>query len=343
MKDEQLSIFSATDKKESKNNASHHKPSVVSEYTMSMFQVLEIPFLGCNFDSIYPSVAKLLPNDEISYKEFPFDTAITCEIICAAICHQMNWDYLRKAVYRKTRNTPDWLIPQNLQLISEDVVADLFSKYPKKERIRKEERTAILREVGIWLQNFLDVKSVFLSSNNELLDINTIRNNISACAVFTNDPEEKKLQLLFQKLSSFLLLQGLKKYYKPAIDYHLIRCYTRRGLIMAKTKQGLDYLLNEDSKRKESTVAAIRQLCSDLMLSICQYTSLDVLTVNQIEWNVGRSVCVQNKPDCYLKCNDSDWLKPTFSRCPFFDTCTARIHNKELLTINEPTYEGSSY
>ena len=185
-------------------------------------------------------------------------------------------------------------------------------------------------------------KAFFLDKNGTLLNYETIRNNLLACKVFANDPEEKKMQLLLQKLSAFKELSGLAKYYQPAIDYHLVRCYLRRGLLLAKSKYAKDFLEDVNIKRKESTMAAIRQLCSEVLLDVCKYTDLNTCIVNQIEWQIGRSVCVRDKPDCFLKTQDSQWVKRRFEVCPYFNTCLARRNNR-LLHLNEPLYQGSSY
>lgn len=319
------------------------KQSTVSEDIYNSFSIIELPFLGCDYDLVYPEIAKILPTDHVSYGDFALDQTIICEVICAAICHQMNWDYLRQAVYDKTVLTKEWLNPSALETITEKEVEQLFSQYPKKDRIRKEERTAILHEVGTWLKSFSCVERILLSQDGQLLDYNTIVHNICLCKPFAFDPAGKKLQLLLQKISVYPGFSGLKHYYKPAIDYHLIRCYTRRGLLIAKTKRAVNYLLSEDASRKENTVAAIRTLCSEILLQTHRFTGIDVSTINQIEWNIGRSVCVKDNPDCYLERDAASWLKPAFTKCPFFDTCAARRNNNVFLSVNEPTYKGESY
>ena len=325
-----------------KQNSSRKQPTI-SDDIISSFSIIELPFLGCDYDSVYPEIAKVLPSDSVTYSDFSLSQAITCEVICAAICHQMNWDYLRRAVFDKTKQSEAWLRPEYLQAISEEEVELLFSDYPKKERIRREERTEILHEVGKWLQRFPSQESIFLSPDGALLDYQSIIRNISFCRPFTTDPEGKKLQLLLQKISVYPQFSGLKRHYKPAIDYHLIRTYIRRGLLVARTQHAIDYLLNEEIKRKDNTVAAIRQLCSEIMINTCRFTEMDISTVNQIEWQIGRSVCIKGTPDCCLEQKDSKWLKQAFSKCPFYETCAARRNNNKFLTVNEPTYEGTSY
>lgn len=343
MEGEQLSFLHVNVKESKEKKKSSLVENRVSDEIISAFSISSLPFFGCDYDEVYPQIARLLPAEKICFSSLPFETAMQCEIICAGICHQMNWDFLRGAVLKKTQESPSWVTGLYLKCIQDKEVAELFKTYSKPERIRADERAEILRSLGEWLISFDSAKSVFTDSAGTVLDKKTIRSNLLSCPVFSNDPEEKKLQLLLQKLSVYSQLDKLRNYCEPAIDYHLIRCYLRRGLLYPNSKHGSDYLKNMSIKRKESTVAAVRQLCSELLINICEYTDLDILTVNQIEWHIGRSVCVQNEPDCFLEKDDAKWLTPYFSKCPFINTCCARCYNNDLLNINEPTYLGSSY
>lgn len=314
----------------------------ISEKTFHGFNISAIPFIGCNFDCVYPTLAEIIPKEKVSFCTFPFHIAIICEIICAAICHQINWDFLRSTVYNKTMLSDKWLSTHHLSNISESEVNIMLSGYDKPERIRANERAKILRDLGRWLGEYDAPDRIFMSSEGMVLKEQVVRRNLLKCMAFAGDPEEKKMQLLMQKLSVFDKLNGLRAYCQPAIDYHLVRVYLRRGLLIAKNKYAMDFLTNFEIERKESTMAAVRQLCSCILSEISGYTHLDMMSVNQIEWHIGRSVCAQDKPDCFLLSSSAQWLKERFSVCPFFKTCLARYNNR-LLNLREPTYKGISY
>lgn len=349
MKYEQLSLFPDSSDSilstEQESIISDHSKNetIISEKITDAFDINDIPFLGCDFELVYPLLAHIIPKENTSFLNFDFNGAIVCEIICSAICHQMNWDFLRKTIYDKTIENPQWIMADYLSKISEKEIYEMFSSYSKTDKIRAYERMNIIRDVGKWLLSFEDASSVFLDKKGQLLTKDEVRKNLLQCKAFRTDPEEKKLQLLLQKLSSYNRLKGLAKYYEPAIDYHLIRSYLRRGLVFTKTKYAKEYICNYDVKRKESTVAAVRQWCAKLLVEICSFTDLDIVTVNQIEWHIGRSVCVQDRPDCLLEMPDSQWLKPVYKNCPFYNTCVAANYNRELLQLNEPLYKGPSY
>ena len=321
------------------------KTNKISERALDSFEVMTLPFIGCDFDTVYKQLSLIIPSEKVSFSFLDLNSAIMCEIICAAICHQMNWDYLRLAVLKKTNQNQGWLSPEYLKSISEDEIEEMFAQYGKPERIRKEERTWIVRDIGEWALSFNDTKSVFLDDDNTLYNRETVRNNLLACAPFSSDPEEKKLQLLLQKLSVLPQLNGLIEYYQPAIDYHLIRLYLRRGLLIPKNKYGKELINNPSMIRKEETVGAIRKLCADLLVSISEFTKLSTNTINLIEWHVGRSICLQDMPDCDLNGDEAQWVKKEnmFNKCPFYNTCLAKQHNKKFINVNEPTYEGASY
>lgn len=319
------------------------KNQFISERLKNEFDIMALPFWGCNFDSIYPKLAEIIPREQIVFDSFGQNILIMSEIVCAGICHQMNWDYLRSAIYNKLQEDYNWILPHRLVHIEENEVAELFRSYNKPERVRAKERTRILREIGEWAQAFSDISSIFLDSSGNLLSQINVRKNLLLCNVFAMDIEEKKMQLLFQKMSSYKTFEGLVGYCQPAIDYHLIRTYLRRGLLFAKTEYAKEYIMNQTAERKESTVAAVRHLCAELMLDICAYSGLNVNCINQIDWHIGRSICLQEKPDCNLEEKESQWLRPYFTACPFCDTCAAKCGNSDLLEMKEPVYKGSSY
>ena len=318
--------------------------AAISKQISEAFDIYNIPFLGCDFNKVYPNVADILPKEVVNFSELSFENCIACEVICAAICHQMNWDYLRKAVLDKTKVDEYWVCGDRLSNIKEEEVAALFDNYYKPERIRARERCDILHEVGKMACNAGGYRALFLDEKMRLLPVETIRSSLLKCLAFSKDPKEKKLQLLLQKLSIYDCLHGLSSHCRPAIDYHLIRSYLRRGLLYPKTKYAEEFIFESSAQRKETTVGALRQLCGELLEQIAWYTELDICVVNSIEWNIGRSICTQDNPDCYLETDDATWLRLKYVRCPFYESCRARQNEKDdLLHINEPEYKGTSY
>lgn len=344
---EQLSLFQDEFKSDSLSqdkNLEKGNPVLVSENLMDSFGIMDVPYLGCNFKDLYPKVMYFLPHEIYTFDNFNIEISIKCELVCAAICHQMNWDFLRLHVYDKTAMTPEWLEFEHLSQISTEEVYSLLQSYHKQDNIKAEERAELLRILGDWVGHYSRIINVFVDQNNKLRPYQQIHESLHKCFVFASDPSEKKLNLLLQKLDMIPPLKGLATYAKPTIDYHLIRLYLRRGLLIVRTKHALQYVKNQEAERRESTVAAVRELCSTLLCQISAYTKLDISTVNNIEWNVARSVCHRDRPDCELDGEEGQWLKKGFCKCPFYETCSARVYEiEELLKIKEPTYKGTSF
>ena len=308
------------------------------------FSIMDIPFIGCDFDIIYPSILSIAPQESVTFSDLGMDCAIMCEVICSSICHQINWDFLRSAVLEFTKKHPQWLSPANLSLIRADDIYILLGSYHKANCIKAEERASILREVGKWASDYRRIQEVFLDGDNALKPDRFILGGLLKCSAFSSDPEGKKMNLLLQKLDSIPILQGIGKYAKPAIDYHLLRLYLRRGLLIARTKNALGFVNSPSIQRKEATVAALRGHCSKLLSQISNYSGLSISSVNLVEWHVARSVCGRDHPDCELAGNSSQWLRAKFKECPFASTCLARKFSiKMLLNIIEPSYKGTSY
>lgn len=343
---EQLSLFPDDEIKKTSGQSDNTliaQTSSISTRMLESFEVSSIPFFGCDFDKLYPLLNEIMPGETVIFPYKNINTIIACETICAAICHQINWDFLRQVVLNKTEDQPNWLEQDSLMKISAFDVNDMLVAYNRPERIRAGERALILQQVGELVKRHGSFKALFLDNGGNLMPFFQIRNNLLECTAFSQDPEEKKLQLLFQKLSNYTFLSGLASFCKPAVDYHLIRCFLRRGLISPVTKRGTEFVFSPEVQRQESTMGALRQLCSDLIKEISNYTCLSINSINQIEWHIGRSICKEGSPDCYLKGIDSKWITEKFDCCPFFSTCCAINYNQRLLGVDEPMYKGTSY
>ena len=316
----------------------------ISENILEAFDVANYSFDMTNFREIYAKIIKSLPPRNLLFSELSLENAIGCEVICAAICHQINWDFLRSTIYRKTKKDCTWITPQKISKITSKEVAQLLEGYNKPERIREKERAFLLRSLGSSLLELnYNYSDIFFMQEGALRSKEDIQNIIKFMKAFSHDPEEKKIQLLLQNLSEYEHLSELSKYCKPAVDYHIMREFLRRGLVIPKNQPAYDFIFNSEIERKERTVAGLRKLCSETFYTLQWITSCDIITLNTIEWWIGRSVCLKECPDCKLQGARSQWLKPAFSKCPFYESCFAIQNDKTFLTIVEPNYQGNSY
>lgn len=288
--------------------------------------------------TIYNKINKIVPTEIVSFSMLSINQALVCEMISAAICHQINWDFLRSVILNKTIKEPRWIEPINLAVIKVDTINSLLSNYEKADRIRAEERTRLLRILGTSFASlpngFIDI---FYTESGLPQSAENIRNALITCPVFSNDPVEKKLQLLLQKLSSYEGFEVVGNYCKPTIDYHLIRSFLRRGFLIPKTKRAKE-IITTDIIREEKTVGAIRKHCVNIIELLSKLTNLNISTVNNIEWWIGRTVCNDGDPDCLLENTDANWLSSNFCTCPFKDFC-----NPDSTILSAPKYSGNSY
>lgn len=316
----------------------------VSENITEAFEATEYSLWMTGFGEIYSKIVKSMPPRNLSFSKLPLEDAIGCEVVCAAICHQINWDFLRSAVYKMTLQDDTWLFPQKLSKITSTKVLQLLIEYDKPERIREKERCSLLRSLGSSLLAIgYTYTDIFFSDDSTIKNSEEIVEALNLSKAFSGDPEGKKAQLLLQNLSDYAELAALKSYCKPAIDYHIIREFLRRGLVSPINQKAYDFILNPEVQRKEQTVAALRKICSEVFDTLQWLTSCDITTLNTIEWWIGRSVCLKECPDCELNADSSQWLKPNFERCPFFESCHAIQADKRFLNIVEPNYQGNSY
>ena len=309
----------------------------------SRFEVTYPSILNSNLPEIYKKLSYLVPKECVLFSMFDTETLIACEIVCAAICHQMNWNYLRNAIMTKTIESPQWHNPNSIKTISIAEVKSMFSKYDKPERVRADERASLLQQLGYSaIRSGGNYTDIFFDKSGNIKDYCDIASFFNDCEVFSKDPESKKTQILFQSLSVYPQLSKIRDYCNPAIDYHIIRTYLRRGLVYPLTEFTHERLYSWNVK-SERTIGILRGFCASVIKNLSSASKLTVNEINHIDWWIGRSVCIQNEPDCSLKNTDAQWLKNEYSKCPFYDNCDAIMVDNKLMRINEPNYSGTSY
>jgi len=322
-----------------------NKNLYLSDDILNGFQDLKYNLDIINYPDIYNKIYSILPKEEVSFIIFDREVLIACEIICASICHKINWNFLRKAIYEKTLKQSDWIRPDRLSKITVEEVYELLVDYDKKDRIMEKERHELLLDIG---RNVIDFthkfEDIFFDTlTGKIKNFNSIITFFEKCSAFSNDPQQKKMQLLLQSLSDYEDFEILGKFYKPTIDYHLIRLYLRRGIVTPTNKFAREYIFDSEKIRKENTVATLRKVCAKSLNTLSQITLLDLKIVNRIEWWIGRTICINGNPDCDLDLPTAQWVREKFDKCPFYESCYARQYNEKFLEISEPGYKGISY
>jgi hypothetical protein len=223
------------------------------------------------------------------------------------------------------------------------MIEELLRGYSKPERIKAKERAEMIRSLGRIFQD--DRKSYSTVFPEDLEGSAAERDFVSTlenCQVYSEDHERKKLQVLFHRLASSGLVRGLNRMCQPAIDYHIMRLYLRRGEVIPRSSIGNEYI-HGGRPRRSVTVTALRHTVAQALTLVSGCSGLPLPTTNTIEWWVGRSVCTKAGPDCHLSEERSNWLRPHFDRCPFAGNCVAYNFNPELLKVTEPLHSGRFY
>lgn len=294
--------------------------------------------------NIIDSIVKIMPKEEVVFDNFEKKVAIQCELICSAICHKINWDYLRRKIKEKAISDPEYWSFCRIKTLEKNDIDQLLCDYDKKDRIKAYERAKILRELATLGTHgefyFYDILVKLADkANNPDIILDVLRRT----DIFSEDPEGKKAQVFLQSLikSNLWYIKDPSNSIRPAIDYHIMRLYIRRGLVFYLNTQGKNYLSN-NVKRKQSTTSALRTIVANAMHSVATYSNYSMVEVNGADWWIGRSVC-RKKPDCDLIENESLWLREHFDKCPYKKTCYAQLYDKSFLKVQEPIEASKFY
>jgi hypothetical protein len=281
-------------------------------------------------------IAPLLPEEKVTFTEFNREKQLAAEVICASICQQLNWDFLRASVQTDMNREDAWWEPRRIEFVTAQDVERILSGYKHPSRIRPNERAQMLRSLASLFSEgrdgYSDVFSEQVDSSAGAARLIAI---LDSCTAFSEDTQRKKLQVLLHRLAKSGLVEGLESVCEPAIDYHIMRLYLRRGEVSPVSHVGSQYIADGKS-RTARTVAAVRSTVADALRVVAEQSNLSIPLVNTIEWWIGRSVCVRQNPDCELTGEASQWLRPMFKRCPFSSSCVALNINNELLSVTEP-------
>lgn len=173
----------------------------ISENILESFDVANYSFDMTSFREIYAKIINSLPPRNLLFSELSLENAIGCEIICAAICHQINWDFLRNTIYKRTKVDCTWITPQKISKITSKEVAQLLDGYNKLERIREKERAFLLRSLGNSLLELnYSYSDIFFLQDKYLRSKENILNMIKSLKPFAHDPEEKNTTIITESV-----------------------------------------------------------------------------------------------------------------------------------------------
>ena len=171
----------------------------------------------------------------------------------------MNWTFLRQQLYREVTAGADWWKPGNIGRVGDRTIQQLLSTYDKPDRIRAVERAGMLRSLqGLFAASATSYCEALGDTSSADEQQSTLCESLNRCNVFIEDTKEKKRQVLLHRFAASGLVPSVEPLCRPAIDYHILRLYLRRGDVAPETKTGREYMLASQSRRA-STVASLRR------------------------------------------------------------------------------------
>lgn len=280
------------------------------------------------------------------------ETQVAFKTLFISICHQMNWDVLQEAL-------AEWLLPNTYLRLDEftdapsSKIASLLSQYPRQERVRARERAAIFRETASALKALLApggaLRGVLV--DRKLAGPTGYYSAIATIPAYTGDPLEKKARVLAHDLHR----EGIIPFadpgnLRPAVEYHLIRLYLRSGRVFPTHDAVREELIGEKHATRTRLVTVLRQTVDQAMRQTAFYAGLDLATLNYVEWQLARTICVselseQWHPLCRSAPSErlpDDVRKIVGTACPFADGCRT-LTDRGYPWFHEPQFEKAIY
>jgi hypothetical protein len=264
---------------------------------------------------------------------------IVFKVLFISICHQMNWDVLQSTL-------AEWMLPGPARRLDEfasttpSIISNLLQHYSRQDRVRARERAGMLRTTATALQSLVGPRGVLARLVDEpvLEGASGFYAMVRSLPAFTGDPMEKKARVLAHDLHREGILHFLDpENLKPAVEYHLLRLYLRTGRVYP-TDDSVREELNGVSPTRTRLVLVLRETVDEAMRSTAFYAGLDVATLNYVEWQIARNICV---PDLRPE------LAPMFCTAPYnvgLPSDVARVSpmgctfSSHCRTLRDPSY-----
>ena len=270
--------------------------------------------------------------------------------IVVGICHQINWNFLMKALKSVQRNYPSKFRSSYMRGISEEEIFDWLSAYPKKWRLEKHfKRSELVRdmckvlsqEYGGRVGNLLEASNYKMGGEKGLY---TLLKNFKA---YGEDPLCKKSAVFIDLIDRFNLWKFNDwQNYIPPVDYHIVRVALRNGVIEVKDNKLFDKLKNNLAVTQKEDIT-IRSAVIGSLNEIARISNKHTKDLQGFYWVLGRECCDPDNPRCDL-CKNTDCSVLIYmnivcnSRCPLVNACgTAK--DKNLLKIKEQNFVTTFY
>ena len=278
----------------------------------------------------------------------PIDTQLLFKLAFISVCHQINWDFLQSRLALHLLAREDSSLLSLLCSVSAKDVGRWLEGYEKPDRIRAQERAALLRNIGATIRQELNGQPMrlFDESRGFISGEQGFLKQLDRFAAFREDPLRKKSNVLMQELTRERILQfNDEQTIQPAIDYHIMRLYLRTGRVVP-TDIVIKNQLRGQPNPRERLVHLLREKVGNALDLTAFYAGLPVSEVNYIEWQIGRSICQVDAPNCVAKAAKpllpENMASLFVNACPYMEFCLA-CEDPEWRMLREPELRKSFY
>jgi hypothetical protein len=281
------------------------------------------------------------------WNNWPTVRQLEFKLLFISICHQINWDYLQSKLFDAWKDL-DFPISRSLSDVTARSVKAWLSDYARPERVRAEERAKILRETAESVAVLVNTGALerMVSAPIRLEGPTGVNSIIRAIPVFQTDPHLKKLNVFVHEVFLEKVVQVLDpENLMPAIDYHLIRLYLRTGRVYPTAQEVAPFLLGEARNPRARLVQTLRAAVVEAARQTAFYADVDIATLNNIEWQLGRSICTREDPSCETALREGvlTTLRATNDRgCPYAEFCRSRT-DSAYGYFSEPDFEKTFF
>lgn len=279
-------------------------------------------------------------------------TQLTFKTLFVSICHRMNWDIMQSALASWMLPDTDGRLPEFVETTPRQI-RFLLASYPKQERVLPRQRAAMLRDTAASLLRLSRpggainrlLERPYLDGPGGFYEV------FGQIAAFQGDPLEKKIRVLAHDLHR----EGIMRFVdpenlRPAVEYHLLRLYLRTGRVFPTRPAVVEALTGEPRPARRRLVMLLRETVDQAMRDTAQYAGLDVATLNYLEWQLARTICVSElgrdwHPHCLSAPTGElprDVAHLIAGPCPYGQACRT-LCDRGYDWFNEPQFEKAIY
>lgn len=279
------------------------------------------------------------------WSDLPRRSQFVFKSLFISICHQFNWDYLQMAMASWLLPYPELRLDDLLHTRPQDIDT-LLADYPKRERVRASQRAKMLRETAATLIQLVRSGSIDMILENPALEGEQgFYNVIKTIPAYAEDALEKKARVLAHDLyREGVLAFRDPENLRPAIEYHILRLYIRTGRVYPIDSSVRQSLSGPSQPARDRLVRLLRERVQEAMNLTAFYSNIDVASLNYIEWQIGRSICIPDIPLCTFPPQGlaPDVAKLCIGSCGYVGFCRA-FNDVTYGWFNEPQFQKAIY